>query len=404
MALAAACSLSTAVHATDGAEAPEAHRISAAYTAEFWRNTRGGLRAGNSYLDNLDIQLDLDGERAWGIPGLRIFGYVLYNNGRTVSEDLVGDAQAVSNIEALEHWRMYELWADWILGAQRNASLRMGLYDLNSEFDSSEVSSLFINSAHGIGTQLAQTGHNGPSIFPVTSLAARLRWQPADTSYAQLAVLDGVPGEPDHPSSNTISLDSDEGTLWVAEIGRQADEGRLRKIAAGTWAYTGAFEDLRHVDTHDSPASRYDNIGVYALAELRLWDGGSDSGMRVDSFARAGWANGRINRFEKSFGLGVVATGLLPARRGDQLGLAVATACNSRHYRDASELDGEAANACEHALELTYRAELADWLTVQPTVQHVINPDTVPSRENALAFALRFEMTWERSFSFSPGR
>jgi porin len=400
IAFAAACARSAEVEASGSAEAPGPHRIAAVYTGESWRNTHGGLRTGNSYLDNLDVQIELDGERAWGIPGLRIFGYVLYNNGGTVSEDRVGDAQAVSNIEALKHWRMYELWTDWALGARQAASLRVGLYDLNSEFDTSEVAALFAESAHGIGTAFGQTGHNGPSIFPVTSLAARLRWQATSTFFAQLVALDAVPGDPDHPSSSTVRLDSDEGTLWVAEVGRQANDQRLRKISAGAWAYSVAFDDLLQIDAHDVPVGRHDNIGAYALAELRMWNGGdSDDEVRVDGYARAAWANGRINRFDKSFALGVVATGLLPARPADQLGLALAIARNGGFYRRAQELEGVATDTSERAVELTYRAELGEWLTVQPSLHYVVNPDTNPSRKDALAFALRFELSWERSWS-----
>jgi porin len=395
------CAIALAASCVSSAETPGPHRIAAAYTGELWRNTQGGIRAGSSYLDNLDVQIELDGERAWGIPGLTFFGNVLYNNGGTVSEDLVGDAQAVSNIEALKHWRMYELWTDWRLGARRATSLRVGLYDLNSEFDTSEVAALFTESAHGIGTALGQTGHNGPSIFPVTSLAARLRWQATSTFFAQLVALDAVPGDPDHPSRNTIRLDSDEGTLWVAEVGQQASDQRVRKIAVGAWAYSAAFNDLVQLDAQDVPVRRHDNTGAYVLSELRLWDGGLDDEVRVDSYARAGWANGGINRFDKSFALGIVATGLLPTRPADRLGLALAIARNGGHYRRAQELEGMATDASESAIELTYRAEMGEWLAVQPSLHYVINPDTNPSRKDALAFALRFELSWERSFSMA---
>jgi porin len=397
IAFTAARASNTDVEASSDVERPGSHRIAGSYIGESWRNTHGGLRAGNSYLDNLDVQIELDGERAWGIPGLEIFGSVLYNNGGAVSDDLVGDAQGVSNIEALKHWRMYELWADWALGERRAASLRVGLYDLNSEFDTSEVAALFVESAHGIGTAFALSGHRGPSIFPVTSLAARLRWQATPVFFAQLVALDAVPGDPDHPSSNTVRLDSDEGSLWVAEVGYASDQ-RLRKVAVGAWAYSAAFDDLLQSDAQSQPVRRHDNRGAYALAESRLWEGGSDDDVRVDGYARAGWANGRINRFDRSFALGVVATGLLPARPADRLGLALAIARNGGHYRRAQELEGTATDASECALELTYRAALGEWLTLQPSIHHVINPNTNPGRKDALAFALRFELSWERSF------
>lgn len=53
--------------------------------------------------------------------------------------------------------------------------MRIGLYDLNSEFDALDDAGLFINSAFGVGTDIGLTGVNGPSIFPVTSLAVRAR-------------------------------------------------------------------------------------------------------------------------------------------------------------------------------------------------------------------------------------
>lgn len=43
-------------------------------------------------------------------------------------------------------------------------SLLFGLYDLNSEFDTQETSSIFINPSHDIGAEYAQSGKNLPSI------------------------------------------------------------------------------------------------------------------------------------------------------------------------------------------------------------------------------------------------
>src|SRR5688572_16846976 len=72
--------------------------IEAAYTAELAANVSGGVRRGARYLDDLSVGLDADLERllGWNRTSVRISG--LYNNGASISE-LVGDAQAVSNIE-----------------------------------------------------------------------------------------------------------------------------------------------------------------------------------------------------------------------------------------------------------------------------------------------------------------
>src|SRR3546814_3118125 len=62
-----------------------------------------------------------------------------YNNGRSIS-DLAGDVQAVSNIETgVRALRLYEAWIDQKIGDA--ASIKLGLYDLNSEFKSEEHTS-----------------------------------------------------------------------------------------------------------------------------------------------------------------------------------------------------------------------------------------------------------------------
>ena len=69
--------------------------VSAVYTEDAWRNTSGGLAIGSRYLDNIDRTFDVDGEQAFGIEGMKLFAYALYDNGHAISEDLVGSAQRV---------------------------------------------------------------------------------------------------------------------------------------------------------------------------------------------------------------------------------------------------------------------------------------------------------------------
>jgi porin len=110
-----------------------------------------------------------------------------------------------------------EAWLDWGFHAHGPGSVRVGLYDLNSEFDTAESRGL-INSAYGIGQELAQTGHNGPSIYPVTALAARLAWTPAEPWLIEFAVVDGVPGDPDGTHRSRWHLSRSKGALRIGEV------------------------------------------------------------------------------------------------------------------------------------------------------------------------------------------
>ena len=46
----------------------------------------------------------------------------------------------------------------------------------------------------------------------------------------------------------------------------------------------------------------------------------------------------------------------------------------------------------ETAIELTYRAQLSEWLTVQADYQHIINPGMQGSLDNANVLLCRIEI------------
>lgn len=365
----------------DGAD-DGAHELSAVYTADVWHNARGGLRTGSTYLDNVDLTLAVDAERAWGWSGVSAFVYGLYNNGAGFSDRYVGDAMTVSNIDAPEAVRLYEAWLQWESSAPHALSLRLGLYDMNSEFDMSDSRSLFIHSSHGVGHELGQTGQNGPSIFPVTSLALRAAWSPAPQWRVLLAVFDGVPGDPAHPSSNRIRVNSDEGALGMAEV--QWTGGRITKLALGHWQYTAEFEDLRSTDAAPRPL-RDDNRGTYAGIEVAL-DRETGSEPATLAFARYGVAQDLINEFADSWSVGVRQRGIFVARPDDEIGVAYTRA-------DVSSAVGEPRDGYEAAVELTYRATLTDWLAIQPNIQFILNPGADPALDDSLAFGLRVEFS-----------
>ncbi len=346
------------------------------YTGEQWANASGGLRTASAYLDNLDIKIATDD--VFGIDGAEFFAYVLYNNGTEFSADIAGDLQTVSNIDAPEALRLYEFWLGFDVHSDVN--LRLGLYDLNSEFDAIDTAALFINSSHGIGPDFSQSGENGPSIFPVTSLAARLRWDIDRQWSVQLGLFDAVPGDPDDVSKTTVRLD--DGALGVVELAWQP--GASRRVAAGHWRYS------RESDPR-LPAGRPEqNAGFYLLGEAALYtEGDSAEGLR--GFLRYGVAEDAVNVFDSYLGAGLVYRGLLPGRPADRAGIAVARAIAGSPYRRSAALTGPVPERAETVFELTYRFGVAPWLTLQPDIQYTLDPGLDPALDNALSIGLRFE-------------
>lgn len=354
------------------------YAFEAVYTADLLRNAAGGIRTGSRYLDNLDLTLEVDLAEAWGRGSGTLFVYGLYNNGTTFADELVGDLLVTSNIDAPGAWRIYELWYEF---GEERWSVKTGLYDLNSEFDVNETGSIFINSAHGIGAALGQTGENGPSIFPISSLSLRMAYK-KESYTVRVALLDGVPGDPDDASSNKIDLSRDDGALVIGEL--ELPVGSDGRLWTGYWRYTADFMSPFESRVFD------DNDGWYLGGE----HGFSIAAYDVVWFLRYGRADAQVNPLEEYIGAGLVVQGLLAGRPDDRAGLAVGYGKTGRPFRNDLRQSGLEPAAHETAWELTYRAEINEQLALQPDIQFVQNPGGSRALYDALVIGLRIEVSW----------
>jgi porin len=375
MAAAAAASASAA-----RAQEPPALDLSAVYTGEAWRNLQGGVRRGSVYLENLEVGVEVDAERALGWRGatLKVSGF--HNDDSTFSDRFVGDIQAISSKDATGGTRLLEAWVRQAFGP---GVVKAGVIDLNTEFSVNQTGLLFVNGAQGLGLDLAQVGRNGPSVFPATGLGL-VGLAPIGGHWSmKLAVFDGVPRDSATPRGGTFRLGADEGALVIAEVSHEAqDETRL---TFGAWGHTAKF------DAFGGPVSQDSSMGAYGLAErpLARW-----AGRRLDGFARVGFADPNTEQIAKTYSAGLVLHGPVLGFEDEALGVAVTVAENGRPFRRAQAALGARVERREAALELTYRIQVTPWLTVQPDLQYVINPGADPALKNALVAGLRFEVAW----------
>ena len=353
--------------------------VSAVYTADIRSNVNGGVERGTRYLDNIDLQVAVDADHLIGWHGARLFFYGLYDNGVSLSR-LVGDVQTVSNIETnVRAARLFEAWIEQDVG--RNGSIKVGLYNLNSEFDTTQSGGLFLVSSDGIGPDFSQSGRNGPSIFPVTSLAVRAEAKLGEHWLGRVALLDGVPGDPAHPRRTAIKLSGRDGALIVGEV-NYLNGGT--KAAVGAWGYTARFDPVL-----PSGQSGRGNKGAYVFAEHRLVGTRADDAKGLAGWLRFGIADTRYNAIASYLGGGLVYTGVTPGRADDQLGLSFASADFGERYRRSRALAGDVADNREVVVEASYDAVIAPWLRVQPDVQYVVNPGGVSRLADALVIGMR---------------
>jgi porin len=358
--------------------------LAAVYTGESWRAAAGGVARGSAYIDNLDLQMKLDGT-ARGWPGSSAYVYVLYNNGHEFADPYTGSLQGISNIEAVPATRLYEAWLE--TPAPARGSVRFGLYNFNSEFDVNDVGALFLGPSHGIGAEFAGSGVTGPSIFPVTALALRYRRE-GTTWRTQCAVLDGIPGDPRDARRTYIHIGGSDGALYAAEIGRA-----LGPVNAtlGAWHYTMTLPDLLAVNAGGGTTMHGGSNGYYALASASLWSDAA-SGRELSGFIRVGVADQRVYQVHRYLGLGLVSTGPLAARPKDSIGLALARAENGAPFRSAQSAAGAPVDARESDFELSYRAVLNEHFFVQPDLRYIVDPGTDPALANTWVVGVRFQL------------
>lgn len=329
------------------------------YTADITSVVSGGRARSGRFLDNLDVIVEGDLERLIGLRGAKLHVYLLNNNGGEPNT-AAGTLQGIDNIEVADQGaRVYELWIEQDFGA---GSVLVGLYDVNSEFYSTSASDLLIAPPFGIGSELAATGPNGPSIFPSTALAVRLRLGDPDSRYVQVAAVNAEAGSLGDAHVDT-ALDS--GALYLAEAGWN---GPVR-LAIGGWRYGEDQDDIRDVTGLGDPAARQAQ-GLYALAEGGFYE--TDAGLSARAFLRVGLSDGDTTDFQGGWQTGVRLDHVFPTRPDSALSLGLHQGLLSDKAR-ANFRDGDidAAHA-EEGVELTY-ADTVGRITVQPSLQWVNN-------------------------------
>ena len=365
--------------------------LNAVYTGDVFSDLSGGIERQTVYLDNIDLKLNLNTEKLFNWSGGTIFIYGLGNQGKNPSK-YIGDVQTVDNIAAHSTWKLYEAWIQQSFLKNR-LSLLAGLYNLNSEFQVIESAKLFLNSSHGIGKAFSQTGRNGPSIFPTTTLAFRIKFELSNNFLVQSAVFNGTSGDPFNPNGTKITFPNHDGILSVTELqyainNQIENENNLTgKFTAGLWLYSAKFPEVG--TTYSDNKILNGNLGFYLMGEYKIFgDGGiNDKGLNV--FSRLGFSNSKINRFVSYLGFGVEYNGLFTGRNRDQLGLAFAGIYNGREYISLQEKYNIKTASSEMNIELTYLYNVLPWLSLQPDFQYVIHPDTNPMIKNALAAGIR---------------
>jgi porin len=341
-------------------------------------NTTGGRQRGGGVIGNLYVSLTVDTEKAgwWDNGKLVTEGIGVY--GRQPSR-VVGDYQYTSCIDAPQTIEPYQLYYQHSFFDDR-LSLLAGVQDFSLEFAVADYGWGFVNSSFWTPPTVTQQWW---SFYPTTGLATRAKLQLSESGYFMAGVYDGKPSDPTNLRKIDWALSKRDGAYSIAELGisETAEGKRPYKLALGGWYSSGEY-----IAADGTVMSA--NSGSYLLGQTMLYgeDGAFDRGL--GAFAQLGQADSSRNFNSWHFGGGLRYKGLFDSRPEDVAGFGWARPQISGVYRGANP----GFEAFEGAFELTYRAKIRPYITVQPSVQYIANPGANVELNDAVVLYLRSEI------------
>ncbi len=363
--------------------------------AEAWTNQAGGRQRGVTANGLLTLSLNADLGVLASLDGWRLYGSVFQIHGRGISQDLVGNLQTISNIEATRSTKLYNLWITKQFFDGR-LDLRIGQEGANDEMMISQQAQLFLNSSFGYPALLAANLPSGGPNYPIAAPMTRWVYKFGEAVSWSGAIFDGDPagpgaGDPQLRDRYGMAFRLRDAPLIFNELWFRPEgafEGYLPGLwKVGIWRHDGDFADQRFDPTGGKIAltgaaglQHRGNHGFYAVIDQQIWrrPGTDDQGLGVWGLAMSSPQDRNlIDLFVEG---GLTFKGLVESRPKDTLGLAFAYMRTSKAAR-TYYADGYAAGtglkpiqAFEFVTELTYQAIISDKLTLQPSLQYVRNP------------------------------
>lgn len=360
------------------------------YNTDIWYGLQGGLEDKGRYLGRGDLNLNIDFEKILNTKALNAFIEIQTLNGQRPnllvnSIEGVNSIQGFDNIEYDRVSAMTYLYQFWLQKSSDQGSLLLGLYDLNSEFYYTDSSQVFILPTFGIGTDLGQTGQNGPAIFPNPGSALRIKYTPDTSRYFQAAIFDAAAANPLNRAYPHPPFASGQGLLGIAEAGIFVGENKA-KFGLGSWIYTKKMAQQLPEDLEiEDPLAR--NKGIYMLIDTPLYK-------TLHGVLRYGSASSTTNIFNKSLAFGLIMNAPFSKRPNDILAYGIAPAWTSQNSRWANP--GLPRVEIQH--ELTYAAVITPWLSLQPDLIYIrfkgIHPES--SYQNAFLLGLRLTLGFDQ--------
>jgi len=361
-------------------------------TSDYLGNTRGGIRQGFIYDGLLDLELDVDLNKAIGWRGgkIHLTGYGI--QGQDLSTQNIGNLMTVSNVESQPSLaKIGEFWLEQRL-LDDQLRLRGGLLEADRYYMISPTANVFVNSTFGFPDSWEANMPGGGPGYPNASPGALASFDFKNNWSVTASVMNGTPVGPSTSSTSYgIQLPIGDGVLSWMEVAYTPKLVLGESTLPGNYKLGGWYnsETVNNV-TLSSSGRTFDNpinttyrgqYAVYGLIDQTLWREANSESQGLSAFTRITFnPQSDRNLVTWYFDTGLAYVGLFDSRPDDILGLGFGWAKFTPYLNGTISVKNASSGTQtpmlkpESLVELTYQAPINPWLTLQPFLQYSINP------------------------------
>lgn len=347
----------------------------------------GALSNGTAYFGRFRARMNLDLEKLAGIEGGKFVVSGVHQYGRNYNRSRFGVFTNPSSIEGAETTRLAEFWFEQTL-AEGAFSYRLGKIDAVGAFGNQEYGSSFMNDEFAY----VPNAIFGPALpyDPAEKLGLIATWvMTRPTASSDLYLKAGI-----FDTNNLDAYYDDHNGLrasWEGPVGYAAEFGYRENGSASSmpgFFKVGMHYNTGDFSTYDADVEDNDYLFYTGLGKTLMYLDG-DKSRHLDASLMWVYAPEDRNLYHHEFTAMARFIGPFASRPQDELGIGLIAAFLSSDYSDAQVTAGGVNANEEFTLELSYKAKVTGWLTIQPSIQAIKNPQGNGDRDTVWVTGIR---------------
>ena len=350
----------------------------------------GGFDQGGEYDGVLELYINADMKKLGFWRGLCFLanGYQIHGNSITAAN--IGSLMPVSNLEATDATRLFEIWFEQHLFNDK-VTVKIGQLAADAEFLISEGGGYLLERHLGLAFDHRSRPAERRARLSLATPGVRVAINPNEKLGLMVGVYNGDPAPPcaseDPQRCNDHGLDfelDDDPLLMVEGVYRYNQKGRLPgTVKIGGWNHFGTFEDQRFdsggalIAVTAMTEGRSITIGASTASSISLSGACREARSRKASASLPASSARHEDRNLIDFYAdgGVTFTGMIPGRPDDAFAVGFAYT-NISDRVSAFDVDfGEPVPRNYEALiEICYTYQINPGWSLQPNFQYIFQP------------------------------